>query len=467
MRIKKKHKTRNLTFAGIASLVVICCGMVFSIILGGEIVASPISANTEIPIPLEKIIQLTFSAAGAQTAAASSPTSPPLSTIAPTATLLVLPNTTLESTATLPALPPQSDIPLRFHFIDVGQGDSTLIQTPYGENILIDGGESETGVVQYLQSVGVQKIDLMVATHPHSDHIGGLVQVLRAFPVAKVLTSGEAHTTGTYENFIDGIASAQAEYIEGKRGDIIQINGLSLLVLNPLNNQYPDMNENSLVLQFTYGNTTFLLMGDGGADVESALLASGVPLRADILKVGHHASTSGSTPAFLGAVSPSVALYSAGIGNSYNHPAPQTITAITNAGAIIYGTDKNGTIILTVDSNGYQITTQKAGGLSSPLSTPTGQPVSASGVEIASVTSPVSPGAYATLTANTTPGASCSITVYYKSGPSKASGLEPRPADSNGSVSWTWKVGLKTTSGNWRIVVNCGGIIKETTFTVQ
>jgi len=342
-----------------------------------------------------------------------------------------------------------------------------LIQTPNGENILIDGGEKNTGAIQYLQSLGVQRIDLMIATHPHSDHIGGLVQVLNAMPVARVVTNGEAHTSSAYESFLDAIANAQADYVEVKRGDVIQMNGLNISVLNPSNNTYPDLNENSVVLQFTYGKTIFLLMGDAGADVESAFLVSGVPLKADILKVGHHGSTSGSTPAFLNAVHPAIALYSAGIGNSYNHPSPQTITAFSNIGSVIYGTDKNGTIILTVGMDGYQIAAQKDAALAPPVLIPTSAPASSSGLESISVTNPVSQGANATLIARTTPGASCSITVYYKSGASKASGLEPHTADSNGSVSWTWKVSNNTTPGNWRIVVNCNNVIKEIPFTVQ
>lgn len=359
---------------------------------------------------------------------------------------------------------------MRFYFIDVGQGDATLIQTPDGKTMLIDGGDTDTGIVSQLQSLGVQRIDLMIATHPHSDHIGGLVQVLQSFPVAKVVTNGQPHTTSVYEHFLDGVAAAQAEYVEVKRGDVISLGGIDFKVLNPTNNNDPDLNENSIVLQFTYGQTTFLMMGDSGAVTEADLLSAGLPLKADILKVGHHGSTSGSTMAFLNAVQPKIALYSAGINNQYGHPAPQTIANLTAVGATIYGTDKNGTISIKVDLTGYSISTAQGIAAATPIlptALVTASPSVSGGLEIVSVTSPVSKGANATLIAKTSPNASCTITVYYKSGASTAAGLGPKTADASGIVSWTWKVGTRTTSGTWSIVVICNGITKGTTFTVQ
>jgi hypothetical protein len=213
------------------------------------------------------------------------------------------------------------------------------------------------------------------------------------------------------------------------------------------------------------------MMGDSGANTEADLLSADLPLKANIVKVGHHGSTSGSTPTFLSAVQPKIALYSAGINNLYGHPAPQTIAVLTAVGATIYGTDQNGTISIKVDLNGYTINTvQDVVGATPALPTVPAAtiPPSVSGVlEIVSVTSPISKGANATLTAKTSPNASCSITVYYKSGASEAIGLEPKTADASGMVSWTWKVASRTTSGTWKIVVICNGVTKETTFTVQ
>jgi competence protein ComEC len=385
--------------------------------------------------------------------------------VLPTATLLAI-NTATQFPTSVPIV---SNQPFRVHFIDVGQGDSILIQTSDGRNILIDGGDTGTGVVGYLQSVGVQQIDLMIATHPHADHIGGLVQVLRTYPVLTVVTNGEAHTTSVYEDFLDAIADAKAQYLEVKRGDVLQVGNLKLNVLSPVATTDPDLNENSIVLRFMDGRTTYLMMGDAGANTEAALLSSGMPLKANILKVGHHGSKSGSTPAFLQAVDPDVAVYSAGVNNSYGHPALQTLRALNDVGATIYGTNVNGTVSVKDTAQGYEVQTQKAELAAVPTATfrPVATSAPATGLEIVSVTSPVAKGAIARLVAQTSPGASCSITVYYKSGPSQAAGLEQKKADASGVVAWSWKVGTRTTPGEWPIYVQCDTFTETTTFTVQ
>lgn len=229
---------------------------------------------------------------------------------------------------------------LLIHVIDVGQGDSILIQTPEGKTILIDGGEASSGVIPYFEHLGITNIDVMVATHPHADHIGGLVEILGAIPVSKVITNGEPHTTLTYEHFLDAIATAKAEYVEVKRGDVISVGSINFLVLSPVAITNSDMNQNSVILRVTFGKTTILLMGDAGADTERDIIASGLPLKADILKVGHHGSKSASTPEFLSIVNPGVAIYSAGINNTYGHPAPEILAALSAVGATIYGTDQ-------------------------------------------------------------------------------------------------------------------------------
>ncbi len=390
--------------------------------------------------------------------------------------------------------PLPSGNPLRVHFIDVGQGDSELIQTPNGQTLLIDGGDTDTGIVQYLQSIGVQRIDLMIATHPHSDHIGGLVQVLQAFSVAKVVTNGQLDTTTIYEHFLDAITASKAAYIDIKRGDMLSLDGIDFHCLSPVATTNPDLNENSIVLQFTYGQTKFLMMGDAGGDTESALLAANLLAKVNILKVGHHGSSTGSTPAFLNVIKPDVAIYSAGINNIYGLPDQQTISALRAAGATVYGTDQNGTIVITVNQNGYTTITSKSNAsvttVLSPTEmitqaftltqtpilaftptlalTPTWTPtVPAPGQFEIYPVSPVSRNQNATLTAKTSPNTPCSITVHTKSGTSSAQGLNPKNADANGMVSWTWRIGPNTTLGTWRIDVTCNGVTKSTTYTVQ
>jgi len=447
------------------SLYVLTCAVLVTIACGTSSIVPTFDPNT-----IQTAIIGTVLAAQTQTQATSLSANTPIPThtlISTSTALPILPVQTNTSGAVIPV----SENPLLFYFLNVGQGDATLIQTSDGKTVLIDGGDSDGGIISQLQNLGVQRIDLMIATHPHSDHIGGLVQVLQSYPVAKVVTNGQSHTTTVYEHFLDGIAAAQAEYVEVKRGDVISLGDINFQVLNPANNSNSDLNENSVVLQFKYGQTTFLMMGDSGADTEASLLSAGFLLKADILKVGHHGSETASTIPFLNAVQPKIALYSAGINNQYGHPAPQTIAALLAVGAKVYGTDQSGTIRVAVVLNGYTIdgiqTTINEITILPTAMVATMPPSVSGGLDILSVTSPISKGANATLTAKTSPNANCSITAYYKSGPSTAAGLVPKTADSSGMVSWIWKVGARTTSGTWRIVIICNSVTKETTQTVQ
>ena len=245
--------------------------------------------------------------------------------------------------------------PLVVTFIDVGQGDSILIVSPEGLTMLIDGGSGDSGVVTFLRGMKVSRIDIMVATHPHEDHIGGLIQVLEAMSIGRVVTNGQSHTTATYEHFLDAILNSGAEYSEVRRGDTFTLGVMNFLVLNPGISLVDDLNENSIVLQLKYDETTFLFMGDAGFDTENSMIKAGMPLRANILKVGHHASCSATSWSFLQAVHPSVGIYSAGINNQYGHPCTETIDRLAQTGAMVLGTDVFGSITIIVDQNGYEI----------------------------------------------------------------------------------------------------------------
>ena len=269
---------------------------------------------------------------------------------------------------------------------------------------------------------------------------------------------------------------------------MLSLDGIDFHCLSPVATTNPDLNENSIVLQFTYGQTKFLMMGDAGGDTESALLAANLLAKVNILKVGHHGSSTGSTPAFLNVIKPDVAIYSAGINNIYSLPDQQTISALRAAGATVYGTDQNGTIIITVNQNGYTTTTSKSNASVTTALSPTEMitqaftltqtptlaftstwtpTVPAPGQFEIYPVSPVSRNQNATLTAKTSPNVPCSITVHTKSGTSSAQGLNPKSADANGMVSWTWRIGPNTTLGTWRIDVTCNGVTKSTTYTVQ
>ena len=266
-----------------------------------------------------------------------------------------------------PAPPPGPSAPtptptegeLKVHFIDVGQGDSILVDLGETE-ILIDGGDKSPGVTPYLNRYVDGNLEVMVATHPHADHIGGLIDVLNAFQVEQIWHNGETSESKTYTDFMTAANSEGAEVHIGKRGDRITAGALSLLVLNP-RTLAGTTNNNSIVLSLSYDRIDFLFMGDAEREAEGAMLvASDIPVPdIDILKVGHHGSRTASSPDFLALTTPEVAVYMAGTGNSYGHPHQETLDALAKIGAKIYGTDVNGTIIIDTDGKTLTAKTQK------------------------------------------------------------------------------------------------------------
>ena len=251
---------------------------------------------------------------------------------------------------------------LTVHFIDVGQGDSELLQFA-GKSVLIDGGTPEMGqrVESYLQEHGVSSLDLVVATHPHDDHIGGLLTILNDLLVGQVLDSGQTHTSQTFENYLNLIDRKNILFNTAERGQKIDIDpAIKIEVLSPPTTLFAgDLNQNSIVLKVTYNKVSFLFMGDAGIGAEGSLLSSGYDLRSDILKVGHHGSSTASSPAFLSRVKPTSSIIEVGAGNDYGHPTSKTLTALQNTGSKIYRTDTNGNIIVTTDGQSYTVTTEK------------------------------------------------------------------------------------------------------------
>jgi len=207
---------------------------------------------------------------------------------------------------------------LTVHFLDVDQGDSILLEID-GKSMLVDSGESDQGkvVTAYLQDQGISTLDYVVATHPHSDHIGGMNDILNNFQVERFVDSGYPHTSKTYENMLTTIDTKNIPFEVVRAGQTIDFDpAVDIEVLNPASAYSDELNENSVVLKVTYGNTSFLLMGDAGLESEENIMEAGYDVDSDILKVGHHASTSGSGEAFISAVSPEVSIFEVGAGKS-------------------------------------------------------------------------------------------------------------------------------------------------------
>lgn len=254
---------------------------------------------------------------------------------------------------------------VRVHFIDVGQGDSMLIEGS-GESVLIDAGENDKGdeVLAYLAQAGIKKLDFAIGTHPHSDHIGGMDTVIEGIPVGKLLMpdvpDSIVPTTRTYLSMLDAAEEQGTEIFFAYPGDTYTVCGGILSVLGPVED-YKDLNNESLVMRFDFGETAFLFTGDQEADAEEDLLASGVEVSADVLKIGHHGSSTSTSKAFFDAVSPSIAVIECGEGNDYGHPHRETRELLEKAGIEAYRTDLNGNIVVSSDGKSLTVQADKAG----------------------------------------------------------------------------------------------------------
>jgi competence protein ComEC len=237
------------------------------------------------------------------------------------------------------------------HFIDVGQGDSIFIDTS-SQDVLIDGGPADAGptVLAYLESLNVTYIDLVVATHPHEDHIGGLVTVLNStIGVDQVLTNNQTETSGVYTNFIK--LAQNHTLILAQRGQTFLLAGtVNMTVFNPVQPlEFGAINDNSVVVKLNVGEISFLFMGDAEADAEQSMLDAGLNLKSSVLKVGHHGSRYATKQCFLEQVLPTYAIICAGKNNPYGHPHQETIQKLLQMEVTIYGTFRSGTIVAVTD----------------------------------------------------------------------------------------------------------------------
>jgi len=259
---------------------------------------------------------------------------------------------------TLTTQPPQEPVrgELKVHFIDVGQGDAILIDLGDTE-VLIDGGDRSPGITEYIQAFVDGPIEVMVATHPHADHIGGLIAVLEAYDVASVWLNGESATSKTYADFMAGVNGEGAQVHEARLGQVIQAGDLTFHVLHPTQPFFEGANNDSIVLSMAYGEIDFLFMGDAEIEAERSIMVQSIVQIPDveIMKVGHHGSRTASSLAFLNIARPDVAIYQAGADNRYGHPHAEAIAALEAVGARIYGTESYGTIVVTTNGVEYKL----------------------------------------------------------------------------------------------------------------
>lgn len=266
-----------------------------------------------------------------------------------------------------PALGLEGEQVAAVHIIDVGQGDGVLIQT--GERaVLIDAGERDQGqtVCDYLRSAGVEKLDLVIATHPHADHIGGLAQVLEQLPTGEILMPQIADdmvpTTSVFRRLLEAVEKQEIPATAAKPGLSYDLGaGVLLTVLSPAGD-YQDLNDYSVVCRLDCGETSFLFTGDAEKEVEKDLLDAGANLRADVLKAGHHGSSTSSGEAFLDAVSPKIAAISCGAGNDYGHPHKEILASFSQRNISVYRTDLAGSVVFATDGKEITVQTEREAG---------------------------------------------------------------------------------------------------------
>ncbi len=242
---------------------------------------------------------------------------------------------------------------VEYHFIDVGQGDSTLIRTPLGD-ILIDAAENsaEEDLKNYLDLCGVDTLYYAVFTHPDSDHIGGADMILAEYEVQNVIKPDFEKTTKVYTRMMEAIAAEGCPVYDALPGQTYSLGEFDMFIISPDPNAELDSNNSSIVIKATWGDTAAMLTGDAEKPAEESILKNFTPdrLGATLLKMGHHGSRTSSTEEWLAAVSPNIAVISCGLNNSYGHPHAEALARIKPyVGEEIYRTDKLGTVVFVTD----------------------------------------------------------------------------------------------------------------------
>lgn len=262
-----------------------------------------------------------------------------------------------------------SDKALHVSMLNVGQADATLIQYK-GKNMLIDTGDvdSRDALVKQLKDKKVKTLDVVLITHPHGDHLGGMAALFKAFQIKQIYDNGQAANTAMYKNYLKNIKTKNIAYKALKKGDTITLgDDVKFAVLSPgkpftkENTQGVSesglTNDNSIVCKMTYGTFSIMFTGDAQKEVEEQLLKNykGAELQANVLKVGHHGSKTSSSPAFVAAVKPADATISCGVNNQYKFPHKPTLDTLKKYHVNVYRTDKDGIISIISDGSSYEI----------------------------------------------------------------------------------------------------------------
>ncbi len=238
------------------------------------------------------------------------------------------------------------------HFLDVGQGDCSLIVMPDGKTALIDASTNDArdSILEYLSVNGVKHIDYFILTHPHADHIGSARAVIESLPVGKVVMTDIETNTAVFENLLKAIDKKNIPIHIAKTGEIITLANANLKILGPVK-KTDDLNNMSIVCRLDYGKTSFIFTGDAEEPAEADMLEkhSHSEFKADVIKIGHHGASTSSSLGFINAVKPKYAVISCGKDNTYGHPHTETIDTLNQLNIQYFRTDKQGNIVFSSD----------------------------------------------------------------------------------------------------------------------
>lgn len=243
---------------------------------------------------------------------------------------------------------------LEVHFIDVGQGDSTLIIADDGKTMLIDSGLDVMSdrLIGYISNLNIKKIDYLIATHADADHIGAMDKIVDYFDIGYFSMPIFQSNSIEYKELADSLSKKNIKLTPIQRKDSFTMDNLKFIVLNPAgNNSSSDTNSQSIVLKMDYGNVSMMFMGDAGIAIEDEILSAFPNIKADVLKLGHHGSSTSSSEYFVKRIAPKFAVISCGIDNKYNHPSQIVLNVIKKHNIGYFRTDKQGSIVLKVHNS--------------------------------------------------------------------------------------------------------------------